>query len=282
MIVYKATNKVNGFIYIGQTSLTLECRVKQHIRDSFRDYTKTPKRKPTLFNEVIKEFGVENFKFEEIEYCATKQQSDERETYWIAYYQSTDRHFGYNLDSGGTYCKKSQSTKNKISATSKEKWKKDEIAQKMMYGLKKGRDTITANAEEFFIDFTCPICGKVIKIKPWEAKNKKTCSSQCGGKTEMQLQHLKELGRTKHKNNYKYKKETIQPIIEQWCLKNQYLILNCPYNKIKTNLKPMLDMVEVKFNIKDIRTLYTCFDVKGSKEFLNKLKELINAQNTLK
>lgn len=49
MLIYKATNNINGKIYIGQTTKTLEERKKYHKRDS--------KRIDNLFYRAIRKCG---------------------------------------------------------------------------------------------------------------------------------------------------------------------------------------------------------------------------------
>ena len=88
--IYKITNLVNNKIYIGQTIHTLEYRFKQHINKS--GCTK-------LHNAIVK-YGKENFIIEEIE-KVPQNILDEREIYWISYYDSTNRKLGYNILKGG-------------------------------------------------------------------------------------------------------------------------------------------------------------------------------------
>lgn len=89
-IIYKVTNLVNNKIYIGQTERTLKERWKQHKYKEGCRY---------LHNAILK-YGANNFKIEEIEKVPIED-LDEREIYWIAYYNSTDRTIGYNILKGG-------------------------------------------------------------------------------------------------------------------------------------------------------------------------------------
>ena len=67
---------------------------------------------------------------------------NEKERYWIEYYRSNDKEFGYNLDSGGCNGgKKSEETKRKIGETTKIKWSNPETSKKMLAGLRKGNET---------------------------------------------------------------------------------------------------------------------------------------------
>jgi group I intron endonuclease len=86
--VYKITNKINGKIYIGQTN-NFKRRIKEHLYD---------KRKNKPIYEVLKKYGKENFEFEVLYYG--KNYNNE-EIKWIAYYNSTNNKYGYNIVNGG-------------------------------------------------------------------------------------------------------------------------------------------------------------------------------------
>ena len=60
-VVYKITNKINGKIYIGQTTRTFEQRWKEHCNDAmnFKDIY--------LFHNAIRKYGKENFECEILE-----------------------------------------------------------------------------------------------------------------------------------------------------------------------------------------------------------------------
>ena len=90
--IYKITNDINDKIYIGKTAFQIEKRFKEHCQDSQRYYENRP-----LYNAMNK-YGIEHFKIEEIEQC-NDEQSNEREQYWIKYYDSYNN--GYNATLGG-------------------------------------------------------------------------------------------------------------------------------------------------------------------------------------
>lgn len=87
--IYRITNTVNGKVYIGQ-SKDVEERLKSHRSDSTSRHLKYS----------IKHYGVDKFLFEVIEEVPVEK-LNERERYWIAFYQSTDPSKGYNLTTGG-------------------------------------------------------------------------------------------------------------------------------------------------------------------------------------
>lgn len=109
MIIYKITNKVNGKIYIGKTKRTLEERWKQHYRDV------NSKISCFKLQKAIKEFGVENFIAEEIDSAGTNEEANEKEVYWIKFYNSMNN--GYNTSPGGKaggHRRKVQAVEDKI------------------------------------------------------------------------------------------------------------------------------------------------------------------------
>ena len=90
-IIYKISNDINDKVYIGQTTYSLEFRYKQHLRE----YEKKTQRKLYI---AMNEIGIEHFKVEVIEKC-NEQELDEREKYWIRYYNSQKE--GDNMTIGG-------------------------------------------------------------------------------------------------------------------------------------------------------------------------------------
>lgn len=90
-IIYKWTNTINGKIYIGQT-VRPEIRYKRHLDDAFKNDSQFP------FHKALRKYGTDNFTYEVIEKVPVAE-LDERETYWIAYYDSYSK--GYNATKGG-------------------------------------------------------------------------------------------------------------------------------------------------------------------------------------
>ena len=87
-IVYKITNKLNGMPYVGKTTRSLEVRFKEHAKaDSY-------------IGKAIRKYGEENFSREVIEECETPEELNEREIFWIAYFNCKQPH-GYKIANGG-------------------------------------------------------------------------------------------------------------------------------------------------------------------------------------
>lgn len=86
--IYKIENKINGKIYIGQ-SIHIEQRWSEHLYQSSHC---------TLLKYALAKYGQDNFTFEVIEECS-QQELNEKEIYWIEFYNSYEN--GYNLTRGG-------------------------------------------------------------------------------------------------------------------------------------------------------------------------------------
>ena len=88
--IYKATNKINGKSYVGQTC-DFHSRVWQHQR--------CYEKEDCDFHRAIKEFGFDNFSWEIIETCENEDRACELEKYYIEKF-NTYRD-GYNMTKGG-------------------------------------------------------------------------------------------------------------------------------------------------------------------------------------
>lgn len=103
--IYKFTNKKNGKHYIGQTN-NLQKRYNGHKSESFN-----PKASGYWlpFHCAIRKYGIENFSFdilEEIMDGESQNFINEREQYFIQYYNSLKDNNGYNVTIGGDGCPK--------------------------------------------------------------------------------------------------------------------------------------------------------------------------------
>ena len=128
--IYKITNKINGKVYIGQTSRSIQKRWEQHVYESYMPIE--PYK--SLLHRAIKKYGEESFSVIELENCKDEDLND-REIYWIDYYKSYDD--GYNLDRGGGGWRKCDD--NQISELWNDGYSAGEIADRL--GV--NRDTIT-------------------------------------------------------------------------------------------------------------------------------------------
>lgn len=93
--IYKITNKINNKVYIGQ-SLNIFSRFESHVRVALADTNKGNNN----LSKAFRKYGLKNFLFEVLEECE-KSKLNEREIYWIAHYNSTNKDKGYNMSPGG-------------------------------------------------------------------------------------------------------------------------------------------------------------------------------------
>lgn len=88
--IYKITNLINQKMYIGQTIRSIEVRWKEHLRS----------KDNAPIHKAIQKYGQENFIIEEIEECEDSL-LNEREQYYIKFFNSYNGHIGYNATEGG-------------------------------------------------------------------------------------------------------------------------------------------------------------------------------------
>lgn len=107
--IYKITNTINNKVYVGQTIKSLQKRFTQHKNNSNKPYFSQ-----IVLYKAFNKYGIENFVFEKIEEVPNEI-LDDREKYWIDYYDSYFN--GYNSTLGGR-------------ATSLYNWDVDDIIEK--------------------------------------------------------------------------------------------------------------------------------------------------------
>lgn len=88
---------VNGKIYIGETTHTVEKRWQEHLSRINQSNEINGKKHNFAIHAALRKHGKENFTIETIEQCSDADRF-ERETYWIKYYDSYKN--GYNLTLG--------------------------------------------------------------------------------------------------------------------------------------------------------------------------------------
>lgn len=96
--IYCITNLINGKKYIGQSN-NVEKRWGKHRKSPFNSKNESYN---SPFYQAIRKYGLDNFSFEIIEECKIEE-LDEKEIYWISFYQTfpPDLGKGYNLTPGG-------------------------------------------------------------------------------------------------------------------------------------------------------------------------------------
>lgn len=107
--IYCIKNVLNNKIYVGQ-SVNIAERFREH-----KSHLSNNCHGNEYLQNAWNKYGENNFIFEILEKCS-KEELDIKERYWIMYYNSNVRDYGYNYESGGHKNKKlSEETKVKIS-----------------------------------------------------------------------------------------------------------------------------------------------------------------------
>lgn len=95
VVVYCATNDINGKVYIGFTRNTLDSRRREHGSNAH-------KKKPNgYFGKALSKYGMDSFSWEILYKSDNIHLLAKMERYFIRIYNSTDKEMGYNITSGG-------------------------------------------------------------------------------------------------------------------------------------------------------------------------------------
>lgn len=87
--IYKVTNLINNKIYIGQTTKTIDERLKQHISKAYQG------KENNHFHSAIRKYGKENFIIELLEDNVPIESIIEKEEEYIKIFDSVNN--GYNM-----------------------------------------------------------------------------------------------------------------------------------------------------------------------------------------
>ena len=123
MVIYKATNIDNGKVYIGQTINSLKSRKSDHFNKADNS------TRNNHFCSALRKYGADSFRWQVICICPNIDSLNEREQYYIAYYDSIK--CGYNLTNGGLNYIVSDETKQRMSKNSPDRSGKNNP----MYGV---------------------------------------------------------------------------------------------------------------------------------------------------
>lgn len=128
MLIYKATNIVNGKVYIGQTVKTLEERKAGHIESS--------KNPVFRFHKAIARYGIDNFKWEVIDTATSIDELNQKEGYWIEFYNSYRN--GYNGTKGDLNPMNCSYVKEKHDKTMRSEEVRQKISNTMKQHIRNG------------------------------------------------------------------------------------------------------------------------------------------------
>jgi hypothetical protein len=122
MLIYKTTNLIDRKIYIGKYEGTRESYLGSGI----------------YLKRAILKYGIENFKRENIDTASSRDELNNKEKYWISFYNSRDPNIGYNISKGGDgfNSKHSEESKAKIGSFHRGKTRSEEDRRKISDGRK--------------------------------------------------------------------------------------------------------------------------------------------------
>ena len=112
MWIYKISNTENDKVYIGQSKRPVDKRFNRHINDAVN------LKLDTHFARAIRKYGADKFNIEIIDSAETQKELNEKERYWIHFYDSIKN--GYNETDaeykcgGNTYLSKTPEEMEKI------------------------------------------------------------------------------------------------------------------------------------------------------------------------
>ena len=157
MWIYKITNIQNNKVYIGQTIRPIEQRFHRHLNDALNNIL------DTHLARAIRKYGKDSFIIEEIDNAQTQDELNQKEQYWIRYYNSVKD--GYNETDaiskcgGNTYQSKTKEEMEVI----KDKIRQTKIGANNPMARKIKRTNIITNEIDIFD--TVISCAKACEIQ---------------------------------------------------------------------------------------------------------------------
>jgi len=192
MIIYKTTNLINGKSYVGQSKYNND---EKYLGSEL------------LLKKAIKKYGKKSFIKETIEWCLTKEELDEKETFYIKFYNTLIPN-GYNISIGGNRDFHNDETSQKIS--NKLKGRKLSIEHRNKIGdffrgksyeelyRKEKSNELKIIRRDFLVDNNPMINGHTE-----ESKQKISISSKGKKQTEFQKKRVSECNRHPKTNSHK-------------------------------------------------------------------------------
>lgn len=200
--IYKIVNIVNSKIYIGKTYSSIQERWKEHCKD----YTRKNQENRPLYRAMNK-YGIEKFYIEIVEEVDTLVNNlEERERYWIEYFNSFKK--GYNATLGGDG--RPYLDYDLIVDTYKELQNQKEVAQKLKISIESVRRALR-NRNENIISSSEIITNQFgTKVNQYDLNGIyiKTFPSLSAAAREVNtkgISHISDVCKGKRKTAYGYK-----------------------------------------------------------------------------
>lgn len=167
--------------------------------------------------------------------------------------------------------KHTPATKKLIGEHTKKLWETNSPSkERMIEGLRKSGLTQKGKIKVPRVNRLCVVCGN--EFKCLITSKRKNCKQKCAARINIQ----------RATEQYVYNRERVKCEIKlfviQWAKENKELVINTPFNKIKTNLAPLLHHIQLNFGVKDFRVISASIfgEDKGRKKFLEFMKDTIS------
>ena len=121
VFVYLIENRDTGKSYVGLT-IDLRARLRDHLVACDHGVGR-------YFQAALKTYGADNFDVSVLAVCATREEGEEQERYWIRRKQTMNSEFGYNLTEGGDGVSGlvvSEKTRQRLSEQKRKDWQDPE------------------------------------------------------------------------------------------------------------------------------------------------------------
>lgn len=175
--VYVIQNILNNKIYVGKSNNPQD-RWKTHKKVSLGGKIKYPRDFFSIHGSLAK-YGCNHFTFQIIEEFNNEEECLNAEQFWIQFFRSWDRDFGYNLSLGGDGVAPTIETKNKMSkAQQGEKHSQailtEILVMEIYHKYKTGDYTQRQLAQEYHVNYGS--INDIIKNRTWKHLKRTTLS----------------------------------------------------------------------------------------------------------
>ena len=135
--IYKISNTQNDKIYIGQTTKSIDLRFRQHLAkaDYYVNRYGNNTYKYVHLYLAMNKYGKECFSIEQIDTAESQAELDQKETYWITFYDAVNT--GYNMLPGST--KENPMSSDLVKSKHDSIMRSESVRKKISESLKKYR-----------------------------------------------------------------------------------------------------------------------------------------------
>ncbi|MEK4426140.1 restriction endonuclease [Solibacillus sp. FSL K6-1523] len=191
-------------------------------------------------------------------------------TKWINSDKTTINKAAFGNKNGHFNMKHSDETKIRIGKHTKKLWQTDSPSRRSMIeglkksGIKKGYIRVHRETR------TCILCKS--SFITLATSTKQYCSRKCSGKVAIKSATESYVSKRSALH------EEVKKLVIAWSVNNKEILLNAPYNRVKTTIAPLIHEIEMNYGIKDFRVISKAVFGKdcGRKELLRFMKKVCN------